>query len=485
MRTTNGRARLAMTGLAVMAAIVAGGCSGGEAASGKAGGAAPPVVLRMVNAYGDLKVVPGVEYFVAQVKERSGGNLSIEVTSGYGDYANDAEQRVVQGVAEGNADLGWAGARVFDTMGVTSFQALQAPMLIDSYPLEQAVIASSIPGQMLPGLDKVGVHGLGVVADGLRKPAAVKHPLLEAADWEGITFGTVKSQGQAQAVTAVGATPKEVFRRSRKEALSAGELQGFETNLLIYQNDGLAQRAPYATANVNLWPQLDVLLGNPERLAELSDQQRGWLEEAARVAAERSVELVDNDADNLKIACRLGARFANASKEDLAALRDNFAPVYASLEQDAQTKAFIQQIQELKHSTPADEPLAIPAGCSGKPPAQADAKAATASAELNGTYRHMLTKEDALRAGDTEDQAFPIVDTIRLRDGQVTGGCWGEGAYYSLSGNRITLTSLEDGFTTTFTFAVDGKGNLRLTPVQPMDPGDAFQCAYNPWIKIG
>jgi hypothetical protein len=64
-------------------------------------------------------------------------------------------------------------------MGVTSFQALQAPMLIDSYSLERAVIASSIPGQMLQGLNKVGVHGLGVVADGLRKPAAVKHPRLD------------------------------------------------------------------------------------------------------------------------------------------------------------------------------------------------------------------------------------------------------------------------------------------------------------------
>jgi hypothetical protein len=29
-------------------------------------------------------------------------------------------------------------------MGVTSFQALQAPMLIDSYALEQAVVASAL-----------------------------------------------------------------------------------------------------------------------------------------------------------------------------------------------------------------------------------------------------------------------------------------------------------------------------------------------------
>ena len=105
---------------------------------------------------------------------------------------------------------------------------------------------------------------------------------------------------------------------------------------------------------------------------------------------------------------------------------------------------------------------------------------------MNGTYRHVITKEDALRVGDTDgfDQ-FPMVDTIRLRDGQVKGGCFGQGASYSVSGNQITFNSPEYGSTMTFTFALDGKGNLHLTPVQPMDPGDAFTCAYNPWIKIG
>jgi TRAP-type C4-dicarboxylate transport system substrate-binding protein len=485
MRSTNGRARLAMTSLAVMAAIVAGGCSSGEAASGKAGGAAPPVVLKMVNAYGDLNPLPGDQYFVSQVKERSGGNLRIELTSGYGDDANDAEQQVVRAVAAGKADLGWAGARVFDTMGVTSFQALQAPMLIDSYPLEQAVIAAGIPDQMLEGLDKVGVTGLGVLVDGLRKPIAVKGPLLGAADWRGITFGTLRSQGQAEAIAALGASPLDILGRPRNEALSSGKLQGFEMNLLVYHGRVLAHAAPYVTANVNLWPQMDVLLGNPERLAELSDQQRGWLEEAARVAAELSVELVDNDAENLKIACQAGARFANASKEDLAALRDDFATVYTSLEQDAQTKMFIQQIQELKRSTPAGKPLAIPAGCSGKAPERADQRSASASGELNGTYRHLLTEEDARRVGDPEADQFPEVQTIRLRDSQVQGGCFGQGASYSVSGNQIIFNSPEYGYTMTFTFAVDGKGNLHLTPVQPMDPGDAFQCAYNPWIKIG
>src|SRR6266511_5833992 len=334
MHWMNGRTRLAAVALAVIAAVVAGGCSGGGAAGDKAGGAGEQAVLRMANAYGDLDVVPAVQDFVSRVKERSGGNLRIQVASTWGDYADDAEQQVVRAVAAGKADLGWAGARVFDTMGVTSFQALQAPMLIDSYALEHAVVASDLPGQMLQGLTKVGVGGLGVLADGLRKPIAVKHPMRGVADWRGITVGTLKSQGQAQAIRSLGATPMEVFRRSRNQALLDGRLQGLEMDLFVYEHGALAQPAPYVTANVNLWPQMDVLFANPSRLDALTEQQRGWLQQAAQDAAGRSPGLADRDAQSLKNACQSGARFTNASQADLAALRNAFAPVYASLEQD-------------------------------------------------------------------------------------------------------------------------------------------------------
>ena len=484
MRWMSGRARLATVALAAVAAVVAGGCSDGKAGD-KAGGAGEPVTLRMANAYGDLDVVPAVQDFVSRVKERSGGNLRIQVASTWGNYADDAEQQVVRAVAAGKADLGWAGARVFDTMGITSFQALQAPMLIDSYALERAVAASDMPGQMLQDLTKVGVRGLGVLGDGLRRPIAVTHPLLGVGDWRGITFGTLKSQGQAQAIRSLGATPMEVFRRSRNEALKDGRLQGLEMDLFIYERSALAQPAPYVTANVTLWPQMDVLFTNPGRLGGLTEQQRGWLQQAAQDATGRSAALADRDAHSLEIACQSGTRFANASQADLASLRKAFAPVYASLEQDSQTKAFIQRIRALKQSTPAGAPLAIPAGCTGKALEQPAGNTGTAPADLNGTYRYLLTKEDALKAGDPELDVFPQVTTVKLQDGQVDGGCFGPGATYSVTGDRITFNSPESGYSTTFTFAVDGNGNLHLTPVPPMDKGDAFQCSYKAWTKIG
>jgi TRAP-type C4-dicarboxylate transport system substrate-binding protein len=484
MRWMSGRARLATVALAVIAAVVAGGCGGGGSGD-KAGGSGEPVVLRMANAYGDLQTAPVIEQFVSQVKERSGGNLRIQVTSRWGDYADDAEQQVVRAVAAGKVDLGWAGARVFDTMGVPSFQALQAPMLIDSYALEQAVVASDLPGQMLQGLDKVGVRGLGVLPDSLRKPIAVKHPVLGLEDWRGITFGTLKSAGQAQAIRSLGATPMEVFRRSRNEALLDGRLQGLEMDLFVYEHGGPVQPAPYVTANVTLWPQMDVLFANPVRLGRLTEQQRGWLQQAAQDAAGRVAALADRDAQSLKNACGSGARFPTASPADLAALRGAFASVYASLERDPQTKAFIERIQALKRSTSAEAPLAIPAGCTGTAPQQPAASAGTAPADLNGTYRYLLTKEDARKVGDPEVDQFPHVNTVKLRDGKVEGGCFGQGATYSVTGDQITFDTPEYGYTMTFTFSVDGKGNLHLTPAPSVEKGDALECSYKPWTKIG
>ena len=60
-------------------------------------------------------------------------------------------------VEAGKADLGWTGSRAFDSVGVASFDALHAPLLIDSYALEQRVLKSPVVGDMLDGLKPLGV----------------------------------------------------------------------------------------------------------------------------------------------------------------------------------------------------------------------------------------------------------------------------------------------------------------------------------------
>ena len=257
--------------------------------------------------------------------------MRIEVKNQWARFASDAEQQVVRDVAAHQVDLGWVGSRVFDTLGVESLQALTAPMLIDSYALENAVIQSGMTEEMIQPLDELGVVGLGVLADGLRRPIGVSAPILGPADWRGITFGTLRSDGQVDAIRALGAKPMQLFGRQRRKALDEGALQGFEFGMLLYSDPQWSHRAPYVAANVDLWPQMDVLLANPTRLEGLTPKQRGWLEQAAHDAAARSARLADKDADAVRVACQSGARFAEASDADLAALQRAFAPAFAKL----------------------------------------------------------------------------------------------------------------------------------------------------------
>jgi TRAP-type C4-dicarboxylate transport system substrate-binding protein len=357
----------ALLALVLMAAVAA---SCGASTNGDKAGGGPPggsLVLRMASIPWNPSDAPPVADFIRRVGALSRGTVQIKVLSQWGLYVPGAEAQVVHAVAAGQVDLGWAGSRVFDTIGVPGFAALSAPMLIGSYPLENAVIKSSLPARMLAELSRVHVAGLAVLGDALRHPIAVRRPLLAPADWRGLSIGTYRSGVQEQAIRALGATPVVAFGPNRTHDLATGRIQGFEFDVQRYGHDVPASSARYVTANAVLWPQFDVLFANPARLASLTAQQRGWLRQASQQAAADSASLVaGQNGPSIRQACALGARLANATSADLTALRQAFAPVYRSLEADPQTSAFIAQIQQLKKATPPGLAPAIPAGCAAR-----------------------------------------------------------------------------------------------------------------------
>jgi TRAP-type transport system periplasmic protein len=399
MNTMKTRGRRTLIGALAAAAVVAAACGAGTSGD-KAGGAGEPVILRMADTGSslgsNLSYVPAVEAFVQRVSELSDGHLRIDMADTSGNSAPDAEQQVVRDVAAGKADLTYVGARAFDTLNVTTFQALQAPMLIDSYALQDAVIKSAIPSQMLDGLKTLGVSGLGMLGGGMVKPLA-KRPLLSLADWHGITFQAYRSEVGADAIRALGATPTDTLA-GLDAGLDDGSIQGFAKSLLTYELNGNEVRAPFVMANVNLWPNMIVLVANPASLARITDEQRGWLHQAAADAAAGSRKLVDREDEILTAVCQVGAHAANASAADLAALRKAFDPVYAGLEQDPQTKSFIEQIETLKQSLPVSAPLSIPVGCSVAAPSIAPSVAPPSDPLAGRWTTAKLTESEVVQA---------------------------------------------------------------------------------------
>lgn len=356
------RKRLAAT--ALVAATVLCGCAGALSAGDKAGGSRPGhVVLRFPVTGSNVNDAPPVAYFLRRIAELSHGDIQIKLVNEFGGYGPAAEVQTVGAVASGTFDLASVGSRVFDSMGVPSFRALSAPMLIDSTQLEEAVLSSVIPDRMLAGLRRLNVTGVGVLGDALRLPISVRHPLLSPGQWQHVSFGTYRSSIQEQAIRALGAKPVEAFGALRLQYLEVGTIQAFELDVRRYVRNGLVGSAPYVVANLVLWPQIDVLFANPAWLASLTTQQRAWIRQAAEDARRRSIALASTTKANLRGACAMGATFASATPADLSALRRAVASVYQQIEQDPQTKAFVHGIETLKRSTPPGAALRLPPGC--------------------------------------------------------------------------------------------------------------------------
>ncbi|MFE9446195.1 TRAP transporter substrate-binding protein [Streptomyces sp. NPDC006602] len=476
--------------LTAVVALLASACVGTQGT--KAGGDPQPVTLRMADPYADLTYEPPVGDFVKRVGNNSDGRIRVDVVHKWGNLKPDAERQVVEAVASGKADLAWVGTRALDTLGVHSFQALNAPLMIDSYALQKQVIASDVPRRMLKGLDKLDVTGLAVLAGGLRKPVTVKHPLLGPDDWRGLRIQTFPSRVQADAIQALGAEPVQVGPEGRTAGLKSGKIDGVEINLSTYAHNVMEPLASHITLNVTLWPETVVLLVNPARLAKLGDRGEDWIRAAAEQAAAHSADLVGPDDKWVAQRCGNGAQFARASATEVRALRDAVEPVYQRLDKDPQTKALLADIRRLKRSTSAEPVPAVPSSCPEKSATPApDDQGATPARDLDGTYRWTLTKDDARKygTGDEDLSHYPSTMTMTLR-----GGDWSmksssspetDSGTYTVKGDRVVFDWPSTSSQLTFTCSADAHGSLRLSPVEPMDAGDRFVWSTRPWTKVG
>lgn len=403
------RGRLAALVASVSATtLLVAGCT--SAAGGdKSGGSPSPTVLMVANNDGTLDGVPGLVHFADRVAELSDGDLTIRVESRW--KGGDDELKVIEDVAAGNADLGWAGTRAFDRAGVDDFRPLHAPFLISSYAAQATVLGDRLADDLVQSVDGAGLTGLALVADELRHPAGVAGPLLAPEDFRGTSFLTIASGAQSDGLAALGA---ESISGSVQPVAAAGELGGLEAMWWSYASNNYPQFAPYITANVTLWPRTWVLFADPDMLRELGGKARGWLTQAADETAAWSLEHAsDNEPAEIARACVAGARVASASPEEVAALRVAVEPVYNELREDRALRKTLQRIEGLISAAAEDPAVDLPAGCAYEPGEEGLPTAAERILAApgdpgklpTGRYRYSHSVDDLLAQGQDDEGA--------------------------------------------------------------------------------
>ena len=382
-------------------------------------------------------------------------------------------------VRDGRFQLGWIGARAWDTRGVDAFQALQAPFLITDKGLLDEVVAGDIGKRMLAGLRGGGVEGIALVPGLLRHPFGARHAFTTLGDFAGARARVSPSRASDALLRALGAIPVHVAPALVGMTANRGGIDVREQSL------GSDPAGTWLTANLTFFGKAITLFGNAAALAKLDGEQRDMLRRAGEATVRHAIAAAPGEQELATRYCT-AARVVLAADGDLTALREAAAPVYARMARDPGTRQAIADIRALKAQLPPASPVEVPASCSE--PVEPDARQARDPKVLDGTYRWRLTEEGARRAGWVEDpeDKFGEVVTMTLRDGRwLLGGPDMDRGAFTIRGDRLIFDWPRTNSVLTFSFVRNGNGTLDVTPVLPMDQGDQYVWASGPWRRVG
>lgn len=447
-----------LAGLALLAAAAGCGGSGGDKAGGDDDVEARVLTLANPNGEPPAQLITWAD----EVDRLSGGTLEIEFENDWRQGEADYEAATIEDIQASEVDVAWVGARAFDTVGVTTFQALVAPLLIDSHDLQEAVFEAGIPTEMLAGLEAIDLTGIGVLPGPMRKVLGIEQPFVSPADFDGAVVGIQQSGVADQAMAALGATTMDLPTGASLDGVDA-----YEQQPASIAGNAYWRVADYVTANVNLWPRPLVMFINTDVFDSLSEEQQQALTDAAAAAIPGALDASrTEDRDGAAENCRSEMTTVVATDEELNALRTAFEPIYEAIAADPATGEHLEAITAIKDElgAPADGAECAPSDVAAPP-----VTAPTSSGEptpLDGVYE-VTTPET------TWDCSGPA--------------CWGHivwvfdrGRFAINLENELVCTwaygtheVLGDRFAMTF---IDGGGS---DPLQANRPGELFVFGWH------
>jgi len=284
--------------------------------------------------------------YTSEVDRLSRGTLRIRVVpSGHTDQL-DFEAAMIRDMRRGRADLALVASRAWDEFGVHRLRALNAPLLIDSYALQQRVLTSDLVAPMLGELRTLNLVGVGVLPGAIRHPLGFGHRLASPADFDGLRIGAQQSRVADAYMRALGARPV----RLSSQVPSVTGLDGVELRAVAIDGDHLDSKGSRLMTNVDLWPRPLVLFASTKSFRTLTEPQRRIL----AAAALNAVPLATNgdksgETEAAGNICRRGdAVFEMATPAELRALHAAALPVYRELDRDPATRDAIDAIERVK-----------------------------------------------------------------------------------------------------------------------------------------
>ena len=307
----------------------------GVGAAAAAGASAQTVVEVGHSTTLDSHYGMGMTRFGEVLEELSGGQFTLEQHPA---SALGGEREMIEAVQIGTLDMVITSTGPLPNF-VPETQVLDLPFLFRDYDHARGVLDGEIGQELLAKIDESGMKALAWTENGFRHITNSRRPVRTPQDLAGLKIRTMENPIHLRAFEALGAAPTPMSFAELFTALQQGVVDAQENPIVVISVSRFSEVQDHLTLSGHLYSPAIILMSQ-SLWDSLSEEERGWFEEAARASVEvtrgRVTELEETGVDALR-----EAGMEVVTEIDRAAFEKAVQPAY-----DAYTQQYGDELIE-------------------------------------------------------------------------------------------------------------------------------------------
>ncbi|MCF8461284.1 MAG: TRAP transporter substrate-binding protein [Flavobacteriales bacterium] len=281
------------------------------------------------------------EFMAKKVAEQSGGKLTMEI---YPSGQLGAERELLELLQIGSVDMTKVSSAVLEGFA-PEYKVFGLPYLFIDREHAFRVLDGAVGTHLLEAPENFWLHGLCFYDAGARSFYTRDHPVNSPDDVKGLKIRVMKSIQAVSLVNGLGASATPISWGELYTALQSGVVDGAENNPPSFYTSRHYEICKYYSLNEHTRVP-DVLLMSLHTWEKLSEQEKSWIEEAARQSVVYQRELWKKSEDEaLEAVKKAGVEVTIPDRKTFA---DKVSFMHDEAAQDPAIKEILQRIKETK-----------------------------------------------------------------------------------------------------------------------------------------
>jgi tripartite ATP-independent transporter DctP family solute receptor len=280
----------------------------------------------------------GMVYMAELVNEKSGGRMRIDV---YPSEQLGSERENLEMLQIGSLAITKVSAAVMESFA-PSYRVMNLPYIFVSKEHSERVLDGDIGREILLDGEEFWLRGLAFYDSGSRSFYTKDRPINHPNDLRGLKLRVQPSPSAVNMVRAMGGSPTPISWGELYTALQGGVVDGAENNPPSFYLSNHFEVARYYSLNEHSTIP-DVLLISTKIWNILTEEEQGWLQEAATesVAYQRKL-WAESEKHSLEMAEAAGV---NIIYPDKGPFIESVQPLYEEFKNNSHLSNLIRRIQ--------------------------------------------------------------------------------------------------------------------------------------------